>query len=208
MNLKEKCGWRQIFNFCWLSFIPDFLSVFLLCYFLQIFSVWKRFYLDGQRWKSQKIKILRLDNWFFTTFGKQQKSLDFWVAHFFIGIFKIHWLVWIFLWMFGCFTCVSSTLCLKLLLFSNFQTLFHQRQPSKVFLLPCVPKKEIHRLGPKDFKFYSLERNPRLLLDNWQNLKTFVKIVSVTSVSGIVIPPPPPVYSRKREKTLSLFTYK
>ncbi len=46
------------------------------------------------------------------------------------------------------------------------------------------PPKEIHRLGPRDLKIYSLKRNPRLWLDNWQSLETFAKIISVTSISG------------------------
>jgi hypothetical protein len=48
-----------------------------------------------------------------------QKSRDFWFADFFIEIFNIHGLVWIFLRIFGCFECVSSLFCLKLLLILN-----------------------------------------------------------------------------------------
>jgi hypothetical protein len=39
---------------------------------------------------------------------------------FFSGVFKIHRLVWIFLWIFGCFECVSSMFSLMLLLILNF----------------------------------------------------------------------------------------
>ncbi len=65
-----------------------------------------------------------------------QRSKDFCFADFFLEIYKIHWLVRIFLWIFfGCFECVSSmfclfkvitnlkflqTVCLKLLLILNF----------------------------------------------------------------------------------------
>ncbi len=45
--------------------------------------------------------------------------------------------------------------------------------------------KEIHRLGPIDLKIYSLERNQRLWLDSLQSLRTFAKIISVTSISGV-----------------------
>jgi hypothetical protein len=37
-----------------------------------------------------------------------QKSQDFWFAVFYFEILKIHGLVWIFLWIFGCFESVSS----------------------------------------------------------------------------------------------------
>ncbi len=45
-----------------------------------------------------------------------QTSLNCWFADFFLEIFKIHRLVWIFLWIFGCFECVLSVFCLKLLI--------------------------------------------------------------------------------------------
>ncbi len=45
-----------------------------------------------------------------------QTSRDFWFADFFLEIFIIHRLVWIFLWIFGCFECVSSVFCLNLLI--------------------------------------------------------------------------------------------
>ncbi len=48
---------------------------------------------------------------------------------------------------------------------------------------PAPFPKEIHMLGPMDLKIDSLERNPRLWLDSWQDLETFAKIVSVTSIS-------------------------
>ena len=44
-----------------------------------------------------------------------QKSQDFWFVDFFLQILKIRRLVWIFLWIFGCFECVSSIFCLKLI---------------------------------------------------------------------------------------------
>ncbi len=37
-----------------------------------------------------------------------QKSIDFWFAHFFLRILKIHRLVWIFPWIFACYGSVSS----------------------------------------------------------------------------------------------------
>jgi hypothetical protein len=49
---------------------------------------------------------------------------------------------------------------------------------------PPPPPKQIPSLGLMDLKIYSLERNPRLWLDSWQSLKTFVKIMSWTSISG------------------------
>jgi hypothetical protein len=49
-----------------------------------------------------------------------QESQDFWFADFFLRIFKIHKLVWIFLWIFGCFEFVPSMFNLKLLLILNF----------------------------------------------------------------------------------------
>jgi hypothetical protein len=42
-----------------------------------------------------------------------KKSRDFWLANFFLEIFKIHRLVWIFLWIFDCFESVSSMFCFK-----------------------------------------------------------------------------------------------
>jgi hypothetical protein len=70
------------------------------------------------RWKSQRIKIhlgwpmdfyrflnpypsLWIFYWKSQRFG--QKSRDFWFANIFLEIFKIPRLVWIFLWIFGCF---------------------------------------------------------------------------------------------------------
>jgi hypothetical protein len=44
-----------------------------------------------------------------------QKWQAFWFANFFLEVVKIHWLVWIFLLLFGCFECVSSMFCFKLL---------------------------------------------------------------------------------------------
>jgi hypothetical protein len=35
-----------------------------------------------------------------------------------------------------------------------------------------------------DLNIYNLDRNPRLWLNRWQNLKTFAEIISVTSISG------------------------
>ncbi len=40
------------------------------------------------------------------TFGKSPETCEF-----FLEIFKIHRLVWILLWIFGCFECVLSMLC-------------------------------------------------------------------------------------------------
>ncbi len=34
-----------------------------------------------------------------------------------------------------------------------------------------------------DLKIYNLERNPRLWLDGWQSLETFLQIISMTSIS-------------------------
>ncbi len=39
-----------------------------------------------------------------------QKSRDFWFAHFFLRILKIHRLVWIFLWTFDFFESISSVI--------------------------------------------------------------------------------------------------
>jgi hypothetical protein len=47
-------------------------------------------------------QIHTLGNGFFVEITKMlQKSRDFWFAIFFLKIFKIHRLVWIFLWLFG-----------------------------------------------------------------------------------------------------------
>jgi hypothetical protein len=92
---------------------------------------------------------------------------DFWFTDFFLEIFKIHRLVWIFLWIFGCFECVSTMFCIKLLLILNLKSLFYQRPPSETFLYhrtvspPPPEKKEIHWLGPMNLKIYSQERNSR-----------------------------------------------
>ncbi len=53
-----------------------------------------------------------------------------------------------------------------------------------VYHPPPPQKKEIYRLGPMDFKIYTLERNPRQWLDSWQSHETFAKIICVTSISG------------------------
>jgi hypothetical protein len=58
-----------------------------------------------------------------------QKSRDFWVADFFLEIFKTHRLVWIFLWFFGCLKSVSSKFCLKLFLILVLQMQLYQRLP-------------------------------------------------------------------------------
>jgi hypothetical protein len=111
-----------------------------------------RAYYITQRWKSQRIKIHRLAYrllnpypgvWIFV--WKSQR-FGFWFKDFFIEIFKIHRLVWIFLWIFACFKYVSSMFCAKLLPILNF-TLFYQRRPLKAYLyykmVSCVPKKSI-----------------------------------------------------------------
>jgi hypothetical protein len=59
-----------------------------------------------------------------------QKSRDFLFADFFLEIYKIHWLVWNFPMVFGCFECDSSMFCLT--------------QDGVL----CA--NEIHRLGPLD----------------------------------------------------------
>ena len=61
-----------------------------------------------------------------------QKSGRFLVLGFFLKIFKIHRLVWIFLWIFGSYECVSSIFCLRLLLILSLQTLFYKRRPLEV----------------------------------------------------------------------------
>ncbi len=63
------------------------------------------------RWKSQRIKVID----FLYIF----KSIPYKVWNF-SWDFKIHRLIWIFLWIFGCFDCVSSMFSLKLLFILNF----------------------------------------------------------------------------------------
>jgi hypothetical protein len=114
-----------------------------------------------QRWKSQRIKIhIFLDSaidfleifksiprvWFSSGNHKHLAKVSRLLVHgFFLDLFKIHTLVWIFLWIFVFFVCVSSMFCLKLLLVLNFTNAFYQRRPSEAFLyhrmLSCAPKK-------------------------------------------------------------------
>ncbi len=70
--------------------------LWIFCTFLNPYpTVWFSF------WKSQ-------------TFGKSLKAFGSQI--FFFRFFYIHRLVWIFLWIFGCFECVASMFCLKILL--------------------------------------------------------------------------------------------
>jgi len=70
-------------------------------------------HLKKLRWKSQRIKIDTLGYgfpfWKSQTFGKRLET--FGLRIFFLSFFKIHRLVWIFLWNFGYFECVSSMFC-------------------------------------------------------------------------------------------------
>ncbi len=76
---------------------------FLFCSLTEILTL--------QRWKSQGIKIhglgyryrFSIDFHIHNLGYGWQTSQDFWFADFFLDICKIHQLVWIFLWIFGCF---------------------------------------------------------------------------------------------------------
>ncbi len=77
-----------------------------------------------------------------------QKSSDFWFTDFFLEILKIHGLVWIFLWIFGCF---------EYFLWKYIKILTKKRAVSKNMdesdkgkHPPPPPPKESHRLGPID----------------------------------------------------------
>jgi hypothetical protein len=93
-----------------------------------------------------------------------------------------------FLWIFGCFECVSSMFLCKVITNLKFpkdvlsKTTFRSIFVSQDDFL-CT--KEIHRLRPMDLKIYSLERNPQLWLDSLQSLETFANIISVNSTSGV-----------------------
>ncbi len=95
-----------------------------------------------------------------------QKSRDFWFAD--LRFLKSKG------WYFGCYEC-----------FEFYKCCFIKDNLQKHFcVIVCVLwTKEIHRLGPMDFKIYSFKRTPRLWLDSWQTLETFAKISSVTSIS-------------------------
>ncbi len=97
---------------------------------------------------------------------------DFWFSDFFIEIFKIHRLVWFFLWIFGCFESVESN-----------EKIWEKVKKVTKHESPPPPPKDIHRPRPMDLKIYSLERNLQLWLDNWRSLENFEKIISVTSIS-------------------------
>jgi hypothetical protein len=91
------------------------------------------------------------------------KNVDFWFAGFFLKILEIYRLICIFLWVFGCFECVSSMFCLKLLPILNFTNTVLTRRPLEAFLyhrMAVLCAKEIHRLGCMDLKTYSLEKKP------------------------------------------------
>ncbi len=122
-----------------------------------------------------------------------QISWDFWFTNFCSRFFKIDRLVWAFLWTFCCFECVLSMFCLKLLVITKlkfYKQCFMEDHLTSIFyyrMVSCAPKKPLAMPYCLVWKIYSLERNPRLWLDNWLSLKTFSKIISVTSVSVFVI---------------------
>ncbi len=78
-----------------------------------------------------------------------------------------------FLWIVGCFECVSSMFCLKLLQILNFtnavlsKTTFRSIFVSKDVVFGA---KEIHRLGTMDLKIYTLERNLQKTVDKVSRL--------------------------------------
>ncbi len=86
------------------------------------------------------------------------------IHRFFSWDFKIRRLVWTFLWIFGCFECVSSMFCLRLLLILNLtNTVLSKTSFGSIFvsLDGVLCAKEIHRLGPMDFKIHTLPKNLR-----------------------------------------------
>jgi hypothetical protein len=77
-----------------------------------------------------------------------QKFQDFWFANFSPQIIKIHKLVWIFLWIFGCFESVSSIFCLKLLLILNVKNgVLSKTTFGSIFVSPdgVLCTKEMHK---------------------------------------------------------------
>ncbi len=79
-------------------------------------------------------------------------------------ISEIHKLVWISPWIFGCFECVPSMCCLKVLLILNFtNAVLSKTTFGSIFVSQngVLCAKGILRLGPMDLKIHSLERNPK-----------------------------------------------
>ncbi len=111
-----------------------------------------------------------------------QRSLDLWFANCFLGIFKIHMLVWIFLWIFG-FQRVLFKVITNLKFYKH---CFITDGFQKHFWIIgwCLERQRNPYARPYGFKIFSLDRNPRLWLDSWQSLETFAKITSVISISG------------------------
>ncbi len=113
-----------------------------------------------------------------------QKSQDFWLADFFLEIFKIHKLVWIFC----CFKCVSSMFCLKLLLILNFTNAVLSKTTFRNILYHgwCLVRQRNRLARPYGLKNLLPRKKPTTLwVDNWQSLETSTKIISVISASEI-----------------------
>ncbi len=101
-----------------------------------------------------------------------QKSGDFWFVDFFIQIFKILRLIWIFLWIFGCFEWVSSMFSINLLQTLHFtNTAFIKADLQKHFCIIwwCLVCQRNPEARPLDLKISSLERNPANV--TWQLTK-------------------------------------
>jgi hypothetical protein len=139
------------------TLLPKGVQTKLLKFFsLKIFSIYHR--CQRHRWctlsREYLRKFLKKFEMAIKVYSSQKscdtvehKSRDFWFASFFLGILEIYRLVCILLWVFGCFECVSSMFCLKLLLILNFTNTVLARQPLEAFLYhrmaSCAPKKSI-----------------------------------------------------------------